>query len=74
MSWSAWRKKCKGGEGRAARRIFEAARDKRVIPAKPENFFEWGIGAWLPANGNRVPKPVQALIHPIPDKKILFFE
>jgi hypothetical protein len=40
MSWSAWRKKCKGGEGRGARRIFEAARDKKGIPAKPDIFWE----------------------------------
>jgi hypothetical protein len=43
MSWSVWRKKYKGGEGRAARRVFEAARDKKGIPAKPENFLA-GVG------------------------------
>jgi len=39
MSWSVWRKKCKGGEGRAARRIFEAARDKKGNSGEAGNFF-----------------------------------
>jgi hypothetical protein len=42
MSWSVWRKKCKGGEGWAARRIFEAAREKGNS-GEDGNFFYWGI-------------------------------